>query len=179
VLAVLGLLAGRMVSVFGAALTLMVALTLWAGAGQAIRAGRLGPRVPLLNAGQLARPLFGVPSGTPLSEAQRQYGEAVGADARQPVLAVVNSSGQLVGLVDETAAAQVPVERRPWITVDTVARGLDPARVLPADLTGLALVEAVQANPGSEYVVTVGEDVLGVLRVADVIQVLESGERSR
>ena len=71
------------------------------------------------------------------------------------------------------------MERRPWITVDTVARGLDPARVLPADLTGLALVEAVQANPGSEYVVTVGEDVLGVLRVADVIQVLESGERSR
>jgi Zn-dependent protease len=179
VVAVLALLAGRVVSIFGAALTLMVALTLWTGAGQAIRAGRLGPRVPLLNAGQLARPLFGVASGTPLAEAQRQYGESAGSDARPPVLAVVNTSGQLIGLVDETAAAQVPVERRPWITVDTVARGLDPGRVLPAELTGLALVEAVQTNPGSEYLVTVGEDVLGVLRVADVIQVLESRERSR
>ena len=39
--------------------------------------------------------------------------------------------------------------------------------------------EAVRANPGSEYVVTVGEDVLGVLRVADVVQVLESRGPSR
>ena len=87
---------------------------------------------------------------------------------------MVNSSGQLIGLVDETAAAQVPVERRPWITLDAVARSLDPGRILPAELSGHALVEAVRANPGSEYVVTVGEDVLGVLRVADVMQVLES-----
>jgi Zn-dependent protease len=180
VAAVLALLAAHVVSFFGAALTLMVALTLWTGAGQAIRAGRLGPRVPLLNAGQLARALFGVPSGTPLAEAQRRYAEAIGANTgREPVLAVVNSAGQLVGLVDETAAAQVPVDRRPWITVDTVSRGLDPGRVLPAELSGLALVEAVQANPGSEYLVTVGEDVLGVLRVADVIQALESREHTR
>ncbi len=169
------LLAGHVITLFGAILTVMVALTLWTGAGQAIRAGRLGPRVPLLNARQLARPLFPVPSGTPLAEAQRRYGEAVDpADTHEPVVAVVNSAGQLVGLVDEIAAAQVPAERRPWITVDTVARSLDPGRVLPAELSGQALVEAVRANPGSEYVVTVGEDVLGVLRVADVVHVLES-----
>ena len=60
-----------------------------------------------------------------------------------------------------------------------MARGLDPSRVLPAELSGHALVEAVRANPGSEYVVTVGEDVLGVLRVADVVQVLESRGPSR
>ncbi len=169
------LLAGHVITLFGAILTVMVALTLWTGAGQAIRAGRLGPRVPLLNARQLARPLFPVPSGTPLAEAQRRYGEAVDpADTHEPVVAVVNSAGQLVGLVDEIAAAQVPAERRPWITVDTVARSLDPGRVLPAELSGQALVEAVRANPSSEYVVTVGEDVLGVLRVADVVHVLES-----
>jgi Zn-dependent protease len=169
------LVLAHVITLFGAILTLMVALTLWTGAGQAIRSGRLGPRVPLLNARQLARPLFPVPSGTPLAEAQRRYGEAVGPPgAREPVVAVVNSSGQLIGLVDETAAAEVPVERRPWIIVDTVARSLDPGRVLSADLSGQALVEAVRANPGTEYVVTVGEDVLGVLRVADVVQVLES-----
>jgi Zn-dependent protease len=169
------LVSAHIITVFGALLTVLVALTLWTGAGQAIRAGRLGPRVPLLNAGELARPLFAVPSGTPLAEAQRQYAEAVSSDGgREPVLAVVNSSGQLIGLVDETAAAQVPVERRPWITLDTVARSLDPGRILPAELSGHELVEAVRANPGSEYVVTVGEDVLGVLRVADVVQVLES-----
>jgi len=169
------LVSAHVITVFGALLTVLVALTLWTGAGQAIRAGRLGPRVPLLNAGQLARPLFAVPSGTPLAEAQRRYAEAVTDDSgREPVLAVVNSSGQLIGLVDETAAAQVPAERRPWITLDAVARSLDPGRILPAELSGHALVEAVRANPGSEYVVTVGEDVLGVLLVADVMQVLES-----
>src|SRR5205807_7420312 len=124
------LVSAHVITVFGALLTVLVALTLWTGAGQAIRAGRLGPRVPLLNAGQLARPLFAVPSGTPLAEAQRRYAEAVTDDSgREPVLAVVNSSGQLIGLVDETAAAQVPAERRPWITLDAVARSLDPGRI--------------------------------------------------
>jgi Zn-dependent protease len=177
---VVTLLSAHVITLFGALLTIMVALTLWTGAGQAIRAGRVGPRVPLLNAGQLARPLFAVPSGTPLAEAQRQYSDAVRKDGGpEPVLVVVNSSGQLVGLVDDTAAAQVPAERRPWVALDAVARGLDPSRVLPAELSGQALVEAVRANPGSEYVVTMGEDVLGVLRVADVVQVLESRGPSR
>ena len=160
----------------------MVALTLWAGAGQAIRAGQVGARVPLLNAGQLARPLIAVSTGTPLAEAQRQYTEAVDGNAgvpRAPVLVVVNTAGQLVGLVDETAAGSVPVDRRPWITVDQVARGLSADRVLPAELSGMDLVEAVREYPGSDFVVTVGEDVLGVLRVADVVQVLQAKEHNR
>jgi Zn-dependent protease len=179
--AVLVLFTRRDISVFGAALTVMVALTLWAGAGQAIRAGQVGPRVPLLNAGQLARPLVAVPTGTPLAEAERQYSAAVDGQpaARAPVLAVINTSGQLVGLVDGTAADSVPAERRPWITVDSVARGLSAERVLPADLSGMELVEAVRQNPGSDFVVTVGEDVLGVLRVADVVQELQTPPRDR
>ena len=182
---VLLLLSAQIVSFLGAALIVMVALTLWGGAGQAIRAGRLGPQVPSLNAGRLARPLFAVPTGTPLGEALRRHAEAVeelsgtGTGGPSPVLAVINSAGQLVGLVDGTAAAQVPPERQPWVTADTVSRRIDPSLVLSAELTGLALVEAVQANPGSEYVVTVGEDVLGVLRVADVMQELEPRGRSR
>jgi Zn-dependent protease len=179
--AALVLLAANVIGVFGAALTIMVALTLWVGAGHAIRAGRLGPRVPLLNAGRLARPILPVPPGTPLAEALRQQAEAAtSADGRPgPVLGVVNSAGQLLGLVDETAAAQVPVERRPWVSAETVTRHLESGRVLPADLTGMALVDAVRANPGSEYVVTTGEDVLGVLRVADVMQVLQARGRTR
>lgn len=179
VVAVLLLLAARVVSIFGAALIVMVALTLWTGAGHAIRAGRLGPRVPLLNAGTLARPILPVAPDTPLGEALRQQAEAPSADGRPtPVIGVVNGAGQLLGLVDEAAAARVPEARRPWVSAETVIRHLQPGRVLPADLTGLALVEAVRANPGSEYVVTVGEDVLGVLRVADLMQVLESRGRT-
>ena len=180
VVAVLLLLAARVVSIFGAALIFMVALTLWTGAGHAIRAGRLGPRVPLLNAGTLARPILPVAPDMPLGEALRQQAEAArSADGRPaPVIGVVNGAGQLLGLVDEAAAARVPEARRPWVSAETVIRHLQPGRVLPADLTGLALVEAVRTNPGSEYVVTVGEDVLGVLRVADLMQVLESRGRT-
>jgi Zn-dependent protease len=191
VVTVLLLLAANVVTVFGAALIILVSLTLWAGAGQAIRAGQFGPRVPLLNAGQLARPILPVPPDTPLAEALRRHAEAVEEVRRQaeateaagggrvPVLGVVNSAGQLLGLVDETAAAQVPLERRPWVTAETVTRQLRAGRVLPADLAGQALIDAVRGNPASEYVVTVGEDVLGVLRVADLMHVLESRGRAR
>jgi Zn-dependent protease len=181
VVTVLLLLAANVVTVLGAALIILVSLTLWAGAGQAIRAGQFGPRVPLLNAGQLARPILPVPPDTPLAEALRRHAEAAEAagDGRVPVLGVVNSAGQLLGLVDETAAAQVPLERRPWVTAETVARQLHAGRVLPAELAGQALIDAVRSNPASEYVVTVGEDVLGVLRVADVMHVLEPRGRAR
>jgi Zn-dependent protease len=171
------LYSNQVITVFGAALVVLVALTLWGGAGQAIRAGQFGPRVPLLNAGQLARPILAVPPDTPLAEALRRLAEA-GGDPR-PVIGVVNSSGQLLGLVDETAAALVPLDRRPWVTTETVARQLRAGRVLSADLAGQALIDTVRSNPAGEYVVAVGEDVLGVLRVADVMQVLEPRGRAR
>jgi len=173
VLVVLVLYAGRVVTLIGAALVVVIAMTLWTGAGQAIRAGQVGPRVPLLNAGQLARPIYPVPPDTPLSEALRRYHEA-GVGGRAPVLGVVNSSGQLLGLVDETAAAHVPLERQPWVTAETVARQLQATRVLPADLAGQQLIDTVVGNPANEYVVAMGEDVVGVLRVADVVEVLQS-----
>jgi Zn-dependent protease len=179
--AVLLLYLAQYITWIGLVITALVAMTLWSGAGQAIRLGRIGDRLPLVNAGQLARPLFAVASGTPLAEAERQHLEAVASapTGRPALLAVVNSAGQLLGVVDEVAAAAVPVERRPWVTVDTVCRSLDPNRVLPADLTGMDLVHAVQANPGSEYVVTLGEDVVGVLRVADLMHVLEPRGQQR
>jgi hypothetical protein len=87
---------------------------------------------------------------------------------------VVNSAGHLLGVVNDAALAAVPVDRRPWVAVDTVASGLQRERILPADLSGMDLIQAVRSHPSSEYVVTLGEDVVGVLRVADVMRVLES-----
>ena len=111
----------------------VVAYTLWTGASQAIQFGQLGVRLPMVNAGRLAHPLFPVPTGTPLGEAQRRYREARHAPgAPAAVLAVVNSAGHLLGIVNDAALAAVPADRRPWVSVDTVAAGLnrgpDPAR---------------------------------------------------
>jgi hypothetical protein len=116
----------------------------------------------------------------PLAEAQRRLGELHVPPGRPaPLLAVVNTAGHLLGVVNEAALAAVPVERRPWVSIDTVASGLDRNRILPAELGGMELIQAVREHPASEYVVTLGEDVVGVLRVADVMRVLEPRGPSR
>ncbi|WBB99478.1 site-2 protease family protein [Solwaraspora sp. WMMA2080] len=173
-LVVLLTLAG-ILSPFGLIFMLLVAFTLWQGAGQSIRVARIGRRFPLVDLAALARPVFPVPSGTPLAEAQRRVAGAHPAQpgGREPAMAVTNSFGRLVALVDRAAAAAVPPERRPWVAVDTVARGIDGVRRIPVDLTGEQVVRTVQEHPGAQYLVTRGEDVIGVLHVADLAQLLE------
>ncbi|MBO0867129.1 MAG: site-2 protease family protein [Micromonosporaceae bacterium] len=177
------LTAAQVLSLLGLVITVMVAVSLWSGATQAIRMGQIGQQLPLVNAGRLARPLYPVTTGTPLAEAERQLAEARhqmagapwgAARVPEPVMAVVDSGGRLLGVVNGEAASAVPVERRPWVTIDTVARTLQPNQVLSAELSGMDMIRAVQANPATEYVVTTGEDVIGVLRVADLMNVLEA-----
>ncbi|HEX7746489.1 MAG TPA: site-2 protease family protein [Micromonosporaceae bacterium] len=174
-LTVVGLL-----SPFGLALMLLVALTLWQGAGQAIRVARISRRFPLVDLARLARPIVAVPTGTPLAEAQRQAAVRVpGTDGSVVPLGVTDSTGRLVALVEPVAAGAVPPERRPWVSVDAVARTIDAVPRMPVGLSGEEVIEAVQAHPGAQYVVTSGEDVLGVLRLADLAQLLEPKRKSR
>jgi Zn-dependent protease len=171
------LLAGLALAYFGnfnlvsLAFTLLVALTMWQGATIAIAQGRLASRLPRVNLRVMSRPVFTVPSGTPLSEAIRRLGESTAPAA---TLAVADTSGRVVALVHDQAAAAVPVERRPWIPVDSVARTLDPGRTLTADMAGEDVIRAVQANPAPTYLVVSGDDVVGVLRTADLAQLLNS-----
>jgi Zn-dependent protease len=164
------------VTAFGTLFLVLVAFTLWQGAGQSIRLARISRRFPMIDLGRLARPLLPVPTGTPLAEAQRRGDADVRHD---PALGVADASGRLVALVDRTAADAVPPERRPWISVDAVSRTLDGVPSIPLGLTGEQVVRAVQANPGAQYLVTAGEDVVGVLHVADLAQLLEPRRDTR
>jgi hypothetical protein len=152
-------------------LVILVALTMWQGATVAIAQGRLGSRLPRINLRQITRPVFAVPTGTPLAEAIRRVGES---GLTEPAIAVTDSAGTVVGLIHEEAAAAVPLERRPWVPVDSVSRSVDPSRTLRADLTGEDVIKAVQANPAPTYLVVSGTDVVGVLRTADLARVLNS-----
>lgn len=154
----------------GLVFTMLVAFTLWQGAGQSIRVARMSRRFPLIDLAALARPVFPVPAGTPLAEAQRR-GASSGHD--EYVLGVADAAGRLIGLVDGVAAGAVPAERRPWIPVDAVARGVEGVPAIPVGLTGEQVIRAVQTHPGARYLVTAGEDVVGVLHVADLAQLLE------
>ncbi|HEU4423103.1 MAG TPA: site-2 protease family protein [Pilimelia sp.] len=157
-------------SAFGLVFMLLIAVTLWQGAGQAIRLARISRRFPLIELSRLARPVFAVPSGTPLAEAYRRAAEAGRPDA---ALAVADAAGRLVALVHHGAAEAVPAERRPWVPVDSVARGLDGVATISATLDGEDVIRAVQANPVAEYLVTSGDDVVGVLHVSDLALLLE------
>lgn len=54
-----------------------------------------------------------------------------------------------------------------------MARSLADLPVLPVGLDGERVMEAVQAHPDAQYVVTAGEDVVGILHIADLAQLLE------
>jgi Zn-dependent protease len=132
----------RVITLFGLLFILLVVFTLWQGAGQSIRLARMTRRFPLIDLRALSRPVLIVPSGTSLGEAQRR-----GAQDGRPgiALAAADSSGRVVALVDPVAAARVPAERRPWVPVDSVARGVDAVPALPVGSTGEHVVKAVQA----------------------------------
>jgi Zn-dependent protease len=158
------------ITLFGLLFILLVVFTLWQGAGQSIRLARMTRRFPLVDLRALARPVLSVPSGTSLGEAQRRAAED---DRPGLALAVADASGRILALVDPAGADRVPVERRPWVAVDSVARGVEALPALAAGLSGEQVMRAVQAHPGAQYLVTAGEDVLGVLHVADLAGVLE------
>ncbi len=160
----------NLLTLFGLMFILLVVFTLWQGAGQSIRLARMTRRFPLVDLATLARPLFAVPSGTSIAEAQRR---ADASELERKGLAVADSSGRVVALVDAAAAAAVPAGRRPWVSVDSVSRDLARLPAMRVGLTGEQVVRAVQAHPGAQYVVTAGEDVVGVLHVADLAELLE------
>lgn len=158
---------------FGLLFSVLVAFFLWSGASQALRAAKLGERFGLLHAAKLARPVVAVPGDTPLSEALRRADE-VGARS----VVVVDGDGHAAGILVEQAAAAVPADRRPWVDVQSVSRTLTAGHVLPAELAGEELFEAVRRHPATEYLVVDRpadgpERVVGVLAAVDVAETLE------
>ncbi len=143
---------------------LFIAGFMWVGAGQSIKATRLRERLPGIQARRLARKAIPIPASLPLAEAIRRAEET---NAR--ALVVVDPDNTPIAIVNESAAMATPPQRRPWIEAGTLARKLDPGLVLPADLSGMALIDAVRKAPASEYlVVEPSGQVYGVLAASDL-----------
>jgi hypothetical protein len=83
-------------------------------------------------------------------------------------LVVVDSAGRVQAVVSEAAVLATPEQRRPWVTVDTVARRVEAEHVLAPTLTGEQLLAAMRAHPASEYVVVDPPRPVRVLVTADV-----------
>ena len=160
-----GAYGGNLVSIAWVA---AISAFIWIGASQAIRATRFRARLPELQARRLARKAISVPASTPLAEAVRQADEA---HARAVV--VVDNDSKPIAILSEAAVTATPPQRRPWIEVGTLARTVEPDLVLPADLSGMALLDAVRKAPASEYLlVEPSGQVYGVLAARDLEGVL-------
>jgi Zn-dependent protease len=155
---------GSQVQVFDALWLAVIAAFMWTGATQSLRASRVRERLPGVQARLLARRAIPVPSSLPLAEAIRR------ADAAQArALVIVDHEDRPIAIVSEAAVMATPVQRRPWVDAGSLARTLDPGLVLSADLSGMALIEAVRRSPASEYLlVEPSGQVFGVLAAADL-----------
>lgn len=153
----------------GALFVVFTAVFMWTAASQSLAVAKVRERLPRLRAGTMARPAVGVEPGTPLSEAMRLLTER-----RARGIVLLDSTDRPTGVVVEQAVTATPEHRRPWVAVSTVARDVAPGLLLPADLVGEQLLNAMQSTPASEYVVVdAGGRLVGVLTTADVAAVLE------
>jgi Zn-dependent protease len=165
-------LTGQQPALLDFVLFFVVASFLWAGATAAMANARMRSRLPYLVARDLARRTLAVPDDLPLAEAVRRA-----QDAHAGSIVTVTGSGRPIGVVSEAALLATPEERRPWVAVSTVARGLDDGLRLPATITGEDLVLAISRTPAAEYVL-VEEDgsIYGVLSTADVDKAFQEGQ---
>jgi Zn-dependent protease len=142
----------------------LLASMLWTGASAHLRAAELRSRAVGLTAGALARRALPVDRDLPLAEAIRRATLA-GAGA----LVVVDPTGRPTGIGQHDAIAAVPEQRRPWITVGSVARPVDERSTIQGHLAGTELLSAVAERGREELLVLDGSGlVYGVLLVADV-----------
>jgi Zn-dependent protease len=157
--------------VFDAAWLAVIAAFMWLGASQAIRVTKIRDKLPAMQARLLARPAIPIQASLPLAEAIRR------ADAAQArALVVVDHEDKPIAIVNESAVMATPPQRRPWIEAGSLARSLDENMVLPADLSGMALLEAVRKAPASEYLlVEPSGQVFGVLAARDLDHAFATG----
>lgn len=147
-------------AIFGAVL----AAFMWSGATQSIKAVRFRERIPALQARRLARRAISVEASTPLAEAIRRADEV-----RARAVVVVDHDSKPIAILNEKAVMSTPPQRRPWIDAGTLARSIQPEMVLPVDIEGLALLEALKKAPASEYLlVEPSGEVYGVLAARDL-----------
>lgn len=150
-------------TLLGGGFTLLMAGSIGLGGLAAARHARTGERLRGLAVDGLTRPILGVPSGTSVEEAHRLAGGDNGT-----VFGVTDPDGRLWAVVPGTEDATVPVERRGSVEIDTLARLVGDFRSVPLGLTGDDLLRAVEADPVDDYLVTAGEDVVGILRASDI-----------
>lgn len=150
----------------------LVAGYLWAGASASMASAHIRRRLPALKARPLARRVAVVYRGLTVAEAVR-IAQEQGAGG-----IVVRDGERLTGIVNEAALTATPEERRALLSIESIARTMEPGLTLPVDIAGEELVLAMARHPASEYVLVEPDGaVFGLLATADVDAAFSAGGR--
>lgn len=146
----------------------MLALYLWAAAGQSLKHAQTLAKVPALDLESLLRPGLLVPADLSVDAALHRLWQG-----RARGLVIVDGFDRPSAIVDESRVNTITPDRRPWVPLRDVARPLEDGLILPRGLTGQALLDAVRKTPASEYLVVDPDGApAGILAAADLAAAL-------
>jgi Zn-dependent protease len=149
---------------------LVLGAFIWFGASQSLRLDTVAARAPQLSVTTLMRPGLMVPGDISVAEALRRLWEVSAGG-----LVVIDTADRPTGIVDEHRVRALPAEQHPWVPIGTLARPIEPGLVLPAELAGRALLEAVRRTPATEYLVVAPDGaLLGIVSASDLANRLDS-----
>jgi CBS domain-containing protein len=146
----------------------MLAVYLWAAAGQSLKHAQVLAKLPKLELEALLRPGLMVPADLSIDAALRRLW-----DSRTRGLVIVDAFDKPAAIVDEARVNTIAPDRRPWVSLREVARPLEDGLILPRGLAGQALLDAVRKTPANEYLVVDPDGApAGILATADLAAAL-------
>jgi Zn-dependent protease/CBS domain-containing protein len=149
---------------------IVIAFFLWSNASLSIAQAKVSAVLPRLDLRAMTRRAAPVTAELSVAEAVRRARQR-GARA----LVVVDGYGRPSGLVSEAAVTAMPADRQPWVQISDIARPVADGLTLQTGMSGESLLEAVQMNPATEYlVVDRAHAVVGVLSRTDLVAALQA-----
>jgi Zn-dependent protease len=142
---------------------LLLAGFIWVEASRSLAGAKAVRAASSLTVQSLMRPGVTMRHDTPLSVAMSQLPD------RRTAILVADSDGRVTGVVNPEAAEAVPMDRRPWVPIASVAVTVKPDQRIEPTSHGMELIEALNVRPAPVHLV--GDDkgtVYGVLVTADV-----------
>lgn len=142
---------------------LLLAAFVWVEASRSLKYAGVTQAINKLTVPALMRDAVFVPHDTPVATAlERLSGD-------RTALVVTDARGGAAGVVRPEAARAVPVERRPWVPVSSVALTMTQVGRVSLDATGTELIAALTSQPAVVHLVQDAKGtVYGVLVTADV-----------
>lgn len=162
------LLRGQGLAMTNAMWMLLIAMFLWQGAGQAIKAAARREQLSNFTARNLLIRTVGLPQDGTIAQARTVAADASLTQVDQTVLGVVNAHREPVGWLAPEALAKVPepVAGRTPLTAALVP--FAPGSAVPITLSGLELLQHVDATSGGARVVPVVDSAGQLAGVLDI-----------